>query len=76
MQTISKSQFKPKALQYFREIQKTGHEIIISDHGKPVLKISPFRENTQTVLAELRNSVLRYDDPLESVAEGDWDVLK
>jgi len=76
MQTISKSQFKPRALQYFREIQKTGHEIIISDHGRPVLKIIPFREDTKTVLEELKNSVLQYADPLEPVAEDDWDVLK
>ena len=76
MQTISKSRFKPKALQYFREVQETGHEIIISDHGRPVLKISPFREDTKTILGELRNSVVQYDDPLEPVAEDDWDVLK
>lgn len=38
---ISKSKFKPKALQYFREVEKTGQQIIITDHGKPVLKIIP-----------------------------------
>ncbi len=73
---ISKSHFKPKALQYFREIQENGKEIIITDHGKPVLKISPFKEEYQTVLKELRNSVKRYTDPLEPVALDDWEVLK
>jgi len=34
---ISKSQFMPRALYYFREIEKTGNELIISDRGKPVL---------------------------------------
>jgi len=58
MQTISKSRFKPKALQYSREIQETGHEIIISDRGKPVVKIIPFSENSKTVLEELKNSVI------------------
>jgi antitoxin (DNA-binding transcriptional repressor) of toxin-antitoxin stability system len=72
---ISKSRFKPQALKYFREIQEKGQCLIITDHGKPVLKISPFQEKTQTVLEELRNSVLRYDDPLEPVALDDWDVL-
>jgi antitoxin (DNA-binding transcriptional repressor) of toxin-antitoxin stability system len=72
---ISKSRFKPQALKYFREIQEKGQYLIITDHGKPVLKISPFQEKTQTVLEELRNSVLRYDDPLEPVALDDWDVL-
>lgn len=75
-ETISKSRFKPQVLKYFREIQENGQELIITDHGKPVLKISPFQDKPQTVLAELRHSVLRYDDPLEPVAQDDWDILK
>lgn len=75
-ETVSKSRFKPRALKYFREIQENGQDLIITDHGKPVLKISPFQEKPQSVLEELRNSVLRYDDPLDPVAEDDWDVLK
>jgi len=35
---ISKSKFKPRALHYFREVEQTGRELIISDRGKPVLK--------------------------------------
>ena len=73
--TVSKSQFKPQALKYFREIQENGQELIITDHGKPVLIISPFRDDTRTVLEELRNSVKRYDDPLEPVGLDDWEVL-
>jgi prevent-host-death family protein len=38
---ISKSRFKPKALEYFRRVQETGKPIIIADRGKPVLKIVP-----------------------------------
>ncbi|CAK8711875.1 Antitoxin component of toxin-antitoxin stability system, DNA-binding transcriptional repressor [Candidatus Electrothrix aarhusensis] len=75
-ETISKSRFKPQALKYFREIQEKGQDMIITDHGKPVLKISPFQTKPQSVLEELRNSVLRYDDPLEPVAQDDWDILK
>jgi PHD/YefM family antitoxin component YafN of YafNO toxin-antitoxin module len=73
---VSKSRFKPQALKYFRKIQEDRQDLIITDHGKPVLKISPFQEKTQTVLEALRNSVIRYDDPLEPVAQDDWDVLK
>jgi antitoxin (DNA-binding transcriptional repressor) of toxin-antitoxin stability system len=75
-ETISKSRFKPQALKYFRQIQEKGQDLIITDHGKPVLKISPFQKEAQSVLEELRNSVLCYDDPLEPVAVDDWDVLK
>ncbi|HID02222.1 MAG TPA: type II toxin-antitoxin system Phd/YefM family antitoxin [Desulfobacterales bacterium] len=75
-QTISKSQFKPKALKYFRDIQESGQELIITDHGKPVLKVLPYYEESQVVLEELKNSVKRYDDPTEPVALDDWEVLR
>ena len=73
---ISKSKFKPHALKYFRQIEETGQEIIITDHANPVIKISPYRHDSKTILKDLRNSIQFYDDPLEPVAEDDWDILK
>ena len=74
-QIISKSKFKPNALQYFREIEKTGQEIIITDRGKKVLKIVPYREEPQKILKLLQNSVVKYEDPFEPVGLQDWEVL-
>lgn len=48
--------------------------MIITDHAKPVLKISPIKEEPKVVLKELRNSVLFYENPLEPVAENDFRV--
>ena len=73
---ISKSQFKPRALQYFREVEKTGQELIISDRGKPVLKIVPYTENPEEALKTLRNTVVKYKDPTEPVGLEDWEALK
>ena len=67
---ISKSRFKPRALHYFREIEKTGKELIISDHGKPVLKIVPYVENPEEALKVLRDTVIKYEDPTEPVGVG------
>ena len=75
-QIISKSQFKPRALQYFREVQERGVELIITDHGKPVIKIVPYSENPEEGLIRLRNTVLRYEDPTEPVGLDEWEVLK
>jgi hypothetical protein len=44
---ISKSKFKPRALHFFREIEKTRRELIICDRGKPVLKIVPYTEDPE-----------------------------
>jgi prevent-host-death family protein len=73
---ISKSQFKPRALQYFREVEKTGQELIISDRGKPVLKIVPYTENPEDAMKSLRNTVVKYENPTEPVGLEDWEVLK
>lgn len=73
---ISKSMFKPRALHYFREVERTGEDLIISDRGKPVLRITLYRENPDKALRGLRNTVVKYDDPLEPVGREDWEGLK
>jgi prevent-host-death family protein len=72
MEKVSKSQFKAKALEYFRSVEKTGKPLVITDHGDPKLIIAPYVENPERLLAELRGSVLGYDDPLEPVALSTW----
>jgi len=73
---ISKSKFKPHALKYFRQIEKSGKELIITDHGKPTLKIVPFSEDPLEALKALRNSVIKYEDPTGPVGLEDWEALK
>ena len=76
MGEVSKSQFKAKALEYFRRVQETGEPLTITDHGKPVLKIVPHTPSEEEALKALRGSVIRYDDPLEPVGVEDWEALK
>jgi prevent-host-death family protein len=74
-QSVSKSTFKAKALEYFREVESTGKELVITDHGKPVLKVIPYNHDPAEALQSLRGSVLRYEDPLEPVGVEDWEAL-
>lgn len=73
---VSKSAFKARALEYFRKVQRTGREIIITDKGKPVLKVAPYSTDPEEALKALRGSVLRYDDPTEPVDPKDWEALR
>ena len=73
---VSKSQFKPRALEYFREVEQTGRELIITDRGRPVLKIVPYSEDPGEWLKPLRGSVLRYKAPTEPVGVEDWGALR
>lgn len=73
---ISKSKFKPNALKYFRDIEKTGKTLIISDHGKPVIKIVPYLDHTPETLQSMRNTIIEYKAPLKPVALNDWEAIK
>jgi len=72
---VSKSQFKAKALEFFRQIETSGEPIVITDHGQPKLDVRPYKPTTRNPLDILRGSVLRYDNPTAPVAEEDWQVL-
>ena len=60
---ISKSRFKPHALELFRRIEATGRPLIITDNGVPKLEIRPYLTPANP-LAPLRGSVIFFEsDP-------------
>jgi prevent-host-death family protein len=73
---VSKSRFKPRALNYFREVEQSGQEVIITDRGKPVLKLVPYTEKPDAWLKPLRGSVTKYLKPTEAVDVEDWEALR
>ena len=75
-QRVSKSSFKGRASKYLQQVESTGRELVITDRGKPVLKISPYSRDPGEALKSLRSSVLRYDDPMEPVGLEDWEALE
>lgn len=73
---VSKSKFKAKALEYFRQVETSREPLIITDKGKPTLEIRPVATDERDPFEILRGSVLRYDDPFEPVGVEDWEALK
>jgi len=73
---VSKSQFKARALQYFREIEESGRALIVTDHGRPVIKVTPYHPDADELLRALRGSVISYKQPMDPVGIDAWDVLK
>jgi prevent-host-death family protein len=57
-------------------VERSGREQIISDHGKPVIKIVPYKDNSEDTLESLRNTITEYLDPTEPVGLEDWDNLR
>jgi len=70
---ISKSQFKARALEYFREVESSGKPIIITDHGNPTLEIRLYSPVEADPKALLKGSVLHYKDPTSPVDDDAWE---
>jgi prevent-host-death family protein len=75
-QSVSKSRFKPKALEYFRQVEESGEPLVITDRGEPVLKILPYSQQPLKGLVALKDSVVKYEKPLDPVGLEDWEQLK
>ena len=73
MQRLSKSQFKPKALEIMRTVEQVGEPIVITDHGKPVLELKPYTPADVNPLERLKGSVVEFFDPFAPVSVDDWE---
>ena len=72
---VSKSQFKAKALEYFRQVEASGEPLVVTDHGVPALEVRRYHDTSRVPLDILRGSVLRYERPTDPVGEDDWEAL-
>jgi prevent-host-death family protein len=73
MKKISKSALKARMLEHLRRVEETGEELIVTDRGRPVLRIVPVRERTPAaaLFAGLRGKVIYHGDLLEPTA-AEW----
>jgi prevent-host-death family protein len=73
MKTVSKSALKARMLEYFRRVEETGEEIVVTDHGRPVLRIVPIPKRTPAseTFVGVRGKVVYHGDILEPTT-GEW----
>ncbi len=74
MKKLSKSQFKPKALEVMRRVEQTGESVIITNHGKPVLELKIYRPLDSDPFGRLRGSVKDFHQPTEPLEDGLWEA--
>jgi prevent-host-death family protein len=73
--TVSKSQFKARALEYLRDVEQRGLEIVITDRGRPVARVVPMVNDPASLLAVFRGALEWYEQPTEPVADDQWEAL-
>lgn len=85
MKTVSKGKLKSQMLEYFREVERTGETLIVTDHGREVLEVRPVTSK-RVVTAE--DVVARYragggpgvvpdeEELVKSEPIEDWEVMR
>jgi prevent-host-death family protein len=70
---VSKSALKARMLEYFRRVEQTGEELIVTDNNEPVIRIVPIRKprSARDVFADVRGRVVYHDDILAPTTD-EW----
>jgi antitoxin (DNA-binding transcriptional repressor) of toxin-antitoxin stability system len=79
MKTVSKSRLKARMLEIFRDLEHSGGELIVTDHGKPVLKVmpvGPVGKTVDDVFGSFRSGALLPEDLVLASTEEEWPQLK
>ncbi len=76
MQSISKSKLKSKLLELLRYVESEGEEIIVTDRGKPVIKISRYYDapTTKELFGQMRGNVKYTEDIITPTTE-EWEKI-
>ncbi|MEH2124809.1 type II toxin-antitoxin system Phd/YefM family antitoxin [Nostoc sp.] len=64
MKSISKSKLKSQLIEFLRLVESEGEEIVVTDRGKPVVKISKYAQtpSTEELFGEMRGKVKYFED--------------
>lgn len=64
MQSISKSKLKAQMLRIFRQLESSREELIVTDRGRPVLRIQPIlqKKTVEEVFGAIRGDVTYNED--------------
>ena len=76
MLEISKSALKAKMLEYLRRVEETGEDLIVTDNGRPVVKITAIREkrSVEEVFGPYRGRIVYHEDILTPTTDA-WPDL-
>ena len=76
MITVSKGDIEKKTQEYFRKVEETGEEIIVTSNKVPVLKIISLKKqrNVDDVFADVQGKI-KYHEDILTPETGEWGEL-
>jgi antitoxin (DNA-binding transcriptional repressor) of toxin-antitoxin stability system len=72
---VSKGVLKAKMLEYFRRVEQTGEELIVTSSNVPTLRVTPFRKGlpVEDVFCDLRGKA-RIGDKAMAPETVEWEA--
>ena len=71
--TIKASEFKAKCLKLMDEVAESGEEIVITKNGKPVAKLTAFRERPKTLFGIDKDRLIILGDIISPI-DVEWEA--
>ena len=72
--TVKATEFKAKCLKLMDEVAETGEEIVITKNGKPVAKLTPYREMPKSLFGIDRGKYEIIGDLDDALLDVEWDA--
>lgn len=74
MQKMAAAQFKAKCLAVMDHVSQSGDPVVITKHGKPVVKVIPAKECEDEIFGALSGIARITGDIENTVPASDWGV--
>ena len=75
--TVAAGEFKTNCLRLMDEVHETGTEIVVTKHRRPVVRVSPFRQERPKLVGSCRGQlrIIADIDSEPAIPADDWDIL-
>lgn len=74
MQKMAAAQFKAQCLAVMDHVSQSGDPVVITKHGKPVVKLVPANEGEDEIFGALAGIARITGDIENTVPASDWEV--
>ena len=71
--TIKASEFKTKCLKLMDEVAESGEEIVITKNGRPVSRLTPYREKRRAPFGRDRD-IIRIHGDIGQPTDVEWEA--
>ena len=74
MQKIPAAQFKSQCLAVMEQVSQSGRPVMVTKHGKPVVKIIPVKSDEDEIFGFLAGKVRIVGDVENTIPPSDWNL--